>query len=454
MSDGGRLGPNYWKLWVGSVVSNFGDGISFVAYPWLASVVTRDPVLVALVGVATRLPWLVFTLPAGVITDRVDRRRLVAAMDLVRFVVTLGVAAAVLIESDALVPIDSDTATDPARLVSSPLLLAVLYLSGILLGCAEVLRDNGAQTLMPSVVEQSQLERANGRLWGAEMVMNQFLGPVAAGALLAVSFTLPFVVDSATFAVAAALTVSMTGRFTADRSGDGPADTERQRPGRWRREIAEGFGWLWHHPFLRHLAVSLGVLNMLGSMTVATQVLFAQEVLALGATGFAVLLWAGALGGIIGSVGAEAVSTRIGQGRSLFATIAAGVVTSAVIGLTSIPAVVFAMFVVFSFTAVLWNVITVSLRQTIIPDRLLGRVNSVYRLFGWGMMPIGAVAGGAVVTIAEAATGDRLLALRLPFLVAAAAHLLLLAYALPRLGQRHIDAALAGTGGEVTPPDS
>jgi len=77
------LGRNYWKLWTASVISNLGDGVAFIAYPWLASAVTRDPVQIALVAVATRVPWLVFTLPAGVITDRIDRRRLVAWMDVI-----------------------------------------------------------------------------------------------------------------------------------------------------------------------------------------------------------------------------------------------------------------------------------------------------------------------------------------------------------------------------------
>ncbi len=90
------LGLNYWKLWTASVVSNLGDGIAGVAYPWLASTVTRNPLHIAAVAVVTRLPWLLFSLPAGVITDRVDRRKLVAFMDVLRFAVTLGVAGIVL----------------------------------------------------------------------------------------------------------------------------------------------------------------------------------------------------------------------------------------------------------------------------------------------------------------------------------------------------------------------
>ena len=90
------LGRNYWKLWTASVVSNFGDGISTVAYPWLASAVTRDPVAIAGIAVAARLPWLVFSLPAGVLTDRADRRKLVAWMDVARFAITLAVALVVV----------------------------------------------------------------------------------------------------------------------------------------------------------------------------------------------------------------------------------------------------------------------------------------------------------------------------------------------------------------------
>ena len=91
-----RLDGRYYKLFSASVVSNLGDGVGIIAYPWLASAVTRDPLLVALVMVAQRLPWLVFTLPAGVITDRVDRRKAMVAMDMCRFVLTLAVAFAVL----------------------------------------------------------------------------------------------------------------------------------------------------------------------------------------------------------------------------------------------------------------------------------------------------------------------------------------------------------------------
>ena len=112
------LGPNYWRLWTASVVSNFGDGTSAVAYPWLATTLTRNPVLIAGVGVATSLPWLVFSLPAGVFVDRSDRRRLMAACNIVRCLLSAIVAVTVLLDV---------------------MTLPLLYATALLLGVAEVL---------------------------------------------------------------------------------------------------------------------------------------------------------------------------------------------------------------------------------------------------------------------------------------------------------------------------
>lgn len=434
-----RLGANYWRLWTASVVSNLGDGISGVAYPWLASAVTRNPVHIALIGVATRLPWLLFTLPAGVITDRVDRRRLVVSMDVLRTLVTIGVALVVLgYQGDLASPelIGSGQAQPPE---GAGLLLALLYISATLFGVAEVFRDNAAQTLMPAVVAKENLERANGRLWGAEMLMNSFVGPPLGGFLLAGAFALPFFVDAGTFAVAAAMAALLTGSFR-------PAVTETSgAPRSFTGELKEGFRWLWSHRLLRTLAIVLGLLNASGMAAFATIVLFSQEILNLDATGFGLMASAGAVGGVAGSFLAPRISQRLGSGPSLASTFVIGAVTSAVIGVTSFAPLVWAMFAFGSFSAVLWNVITVSLRQAIIPDRLLGRVNSVYRFFGWGMMPIGIFLGGLLVNVV-AGFSDRELGLRAPFFAAALLQLMLMFYALPRLTTAKIEAAKAEAG--------
>jgi MFS family permease len=429
------LGTNYWKLWSASVVSNFGDGVSTVAYPWLASAVTRDPIAIAGVAVATRLPWLVFSLPAGVITDRVDRRKLVAWMDVVRCLITLGVALVVLTGSaDLTAPADigDGLAEVPAN---ATLYLVVLYLAALAFGFAEVLRDNAAQTLMPSIVAPESLERANGRLWGAEMVMNSFAGPPLGGLLIAVAFALPFFVDAGTFAIAAALVFAIGGRFVA-----GEAD-ENSRPA-FRRQLSEGVQWLWRHRLLRSMGLILGVMNAMIAMALATYVLFVQEILGLQAARFGALLTAGALGGVIGSFTAAKISSRIGPGASLFTTLLVSAGTALATGLTSSALVVWVMFVLSSFVSVLWNVITVAFRQSIIPDRLLGRVNSVYRFFAWGMMPLGSLLGGIVVSATESLWG-RDLALRMPFLLSAGVWLILFFYALPVLNTPRLDQARA-----------
>lgn len=424
------LGANYWKLWVASVVSNLGDGVAVIAYPWLASAVTRNPLLIALVVVVERIPWLVFTLPAGVITDRVDRRKIMVSMDVARMAVTLFVGLVVAAEAAGLPA--PDEISGGITIDTNALLYTVLLVSAFLFGMAEVLRDNAAQTILPAIVDPGDLEKANGRLWGAEMVANSFAGPPIGSLLIGVLFALPFFFDAGTFAVAAGLVFLMSGDFRTSHSAEGKVA--------WRKEIGEGFRWLWSHAILRSLAIILGLLNGLGMVTMATFVLFAQEVLDVGAFAFAVLMTAGAFGGAIGSVLASGISQRLGSGTSLLAVLIAQVVTALVIGTAGWWPLVWVMFAVFSFSAVLWNVITVSLRQTIIPDELLGRVNSVYRFFGWGMMPIGLFIGGLIVSITEA-FASRELALRMPWLVVAAASVLLAMYAAPKLTTEKLEAA-------------
>ena len=431
-----RLGPNYWKLWTASVTSNFGDGVSTVAYPWLASAVTRNPIQIALIGVAARLPWLVFTLPAGVITDRVDRKRLIVAMDLLRFAITATVAAIVAtVGSDLTAPgsLASGSVAGPDHRAA---LLLTLYGSALAFGFAEVLRDNAAQTILPAVVDSDLLETANGRMWGAEMVMNSFIGPPLAGILIAVSFSLPFFVDAATFAAAAALVFLIAGEFKPKNDVDDVSEVASSFWG----DLKEGVRWLWNHPLFRPMAIALGVLNGTMMMTLATFVLFAQEILDLDATRFGLLTTGVAVGGVIGSFVAHRVAKALGQGGSLFASILVMAVSLVVSGLTSSFWVFWAMGMVSALAGTLWNVITVSLRQALIPDRILGRVNSVYRFIGWGIMPIGSALGGVVVAVIEPGWG-REWALRAPFLLAGVLTLVIFVYALPRLNSARIDEA-------------
>jgi MFS family permease len=208
-----------------------------------------------------------------------------------------------------------------------------------------------------------------------------------------------------------------------------------------RAELAEGLRWLWRHVLLRNLAVFLGLANALSTMAFATYVLFAQESLGLDASGFGIVLTGLAAGGVAGSLAAAWLSRWLGPGASLFLTLGGSALGYVLVAVTDQPWVVWLMMAATTFLAMVWNVITVSLRQTVIPDRLLGRVNSVYRFFGWGMMPLGGAAGGAVVWLAEALGGGRDSALRAPFWVAAAGYAVLFLAALPRLGTEKIEQA-------------
>jgi MFS family permease len=451
-----RLGPRYWRLWTASVISNLGDGVAMIAFPWLASAVTRNAFLIALIGVMQRIPWLVFTLPAGVLTDRLDRRKIMVWSDVARAVFT-GLIAAVVLANEAGLP-DPAALGSGATIDTNVAVYLVLLFAVLALGIAEVLRDNAAQTFLPAIVEPEQLEKANGHLWGAEAVANQFAGPPLGSLLLIVGFSVPFFFDAGTFAAAAGLVLLISGQFKAK-----GATATRPKRIDWKGEMKEGFFWLWRHPLLRPMAIVLGVMNGLSMAMFATFVLFAQEnldletglftgvlgsladALGFGSVGtfvFALLTMGGALGAVLGSLLAPRISKAIGSGPSLYLTMIGQIVVVLVIGVTTRWWIAFLAEAVFSITAILWNIITVSLRQTIIPDHLLGRVNSVYRFFGWGMMPIGAAVGGLVVTVAEQFT-DRGVALRVPFFVIAAASVLLLLYAAPRLTTEKMESARA-----------
>lgn len=452
-----KLGADYWRLWFASVTSNLGDGIAAIAYPWLASAVTRDPILIALIAVAQRLPWLVFTLPAGVITDRVDRRKLMVSMDVIRTFITLVVAGTVVGAINSL-PTPEQVAAGDIGGTNYGVYLVLLGAS-LAFGFAEVLRDNAAQTFLPSIVEPEGLEKANGNLWGAEMVANSFIGPPLGSLLLGIGFALPFFIDAGTFAVAAALVFVIAGDFKS-RKRTAAQQTNANGKVNWKAEIGEGFSWLWKHPVLRPMAIILGLLNGLAMMTFSTFILFAQENLDLSTglfTGalqpvadffgadstaafiFSLLMMAGAVGGVVGSVLAAKISQRLGSGTSLYVSIAVWTVTSLVIGTATRWWWVATWFALNTIFSILWNIITVSYRQTIIPDALLGRVNSVYRFFGWGMMPIGSLLGGVTVSLAGIWV-DRATALRFPYFVAVVVYVGIFFYALPRLSTEKMEA--------------
>ena len=427
-----KLGSSYWKLWTATAISNLGDGVSMVAYPWLASAVTRSPILIAAAGFASRLPWLIFTLHAGVLTDRFDRRKLIVAMDFMRGLLTVFVGLVVFFNKDSFPALDELTTITNLE-TNWPIYFTLLF-TAFLFGLAEVLRDNSAQTLMPSVVDKENLEKANGRMWSAESLTNSFIGPPLGSLLIGIAIFIPFFFDAVSFFFAVALIASLKGTFKP------VADDKPREKINFKAEIKEGYVWLWAHPLLRPMAIILGSMNGLGTMVGATFILFAQEVLETSVFTFALLGTAGAVGGTVGGLLAPKISAKLGSGRSLAMTLAAAPIGSLIIALTTTWQVVWVVVVFETFFAVLWNTITVSLRQSIIPTHLLGRVNSVYRFFAWGSIPIGMFVGGGLVS-ALTLVLSRENALRAPYLFGVVLGLLLWALAAPRLTTAKIEAA-------------
>ena len=427
-----KLGSSYWKLWTATAISNLGDGVSMVAYPWLASAVTRSPILIAAAGFASRLPWLIFTLHAGVLTDRFDRRKLIVAMDFMRGLLTVFVGVVVFFNKDSFPALDELTTI--TNLETNWPIYFTLLITAFLFGLAEVLRDNSAQTLMPSVVDKENLEKANGRMWSAESLTNSFIGPPLGSLLIGIAIFIPFFFDAVSFFFAVALIASLKGTFKP------VADDKPREKINFKAEIKEGYVWLWAHPLLRPMAIILGSMNGLGTMVGATFILFAQEVLETSVFTFALLGTAGAVGGTVGGLLAPKISSKLGSGRSLAMTLAAAPIGSLIIALTTTWQVVWVVVVFETFFAILWNTITVSLRQSIIPTHLLGRVNSVYRFFAWGSIPIGMFVGGGLVS-ALTLVLSRENALRAPYLFGVVLGLLLWALAAPRLTTAKIEAA-------------
>src|SRR6476661_7210243 len=226
-----RLGANYVRLWAASTVSNLGDGVTLAALPLLAASLTRSPTSVAAVSFAGTLPWLFFALIGGALADRLDRRLTMAVVDGFRMLAIGSLAVLVL--------------TDTVNLL-------LIGLVAFALGTAETVFDNAAQAVLPNVVARDALEVANGRLYAAEVVTNEFVGPPL-GALL----------------VAAVVVLGMRGSFRPVRE----LAAGGTRPS-IRADIAEGLRWLSRHRLLRTLALALGVLNLLSAAVLAILVLY------------------------------------------------------------------------------------------------------------------------------------------------------------------------------------
>jgi MFS family permease len=380
-----RLSRDYWRLWWANAISSTGDGAFVAALPLLAVTITRDPRLVSVVTAATFLPWMLISLPAGAVVDRYDRATLMWRAQAVQAAVVTIIAVLVVAHQAS---------------------IEVLAAGGLLLGSAEVIFSNAAQSVLPALVPPELLPKANGSQQVSLTVGESFLGPPVGSLLFAAAAVLPFGLDAASFAGSAALLARLprTGH-AAENAENG----ENAKHPPIRAQIAEGLHWLARHRLLRVVAVLLGIYNFANQMGQAVLVLLATQTLHVSARGYGLLLAASAVGSVVGGLVNPILTRRMGMLPSLVLPALVDAAAFVGIGLAPGPIVVAALLAVQGFSVTMWNVVTISLRQRVVPGHLLGRVNSVYRMLGWGLMPLGALAGGFVAHAAG---------LRAPYIVA------------------------------------
>ena len=398
--------PNrYWRQWVASAISNLGDGINFVAMPLLALSLTDDERLLSLTVFATFVPWLLLALPVGVVVDRVERKQLLIAANLIR--VGLFLTIATLATADRL---------------GIWALVALL----VAVGSCEVLFDSTAQAWLPMLVEPEQLPRANGFLFAAEIVAGSVAGLAIGAVLFDVSIGLPFTTNAVSFMIAAAIILTIRPIRSA------PTTEVSAFDGRLR----SGFTWLVGHRFLKTLAAMFFVTNLGLMFGQGIFVKYAVDELGIDGIEFGLLLAITAMGAASGGLFGPRVIGRLGLRASIVVPYVVFGVAQVVIGIAEQVWMVAVAGFLLGAAITVWNVVTVTIRQRVIPADRFGRVNAVYRWLGAAASATGVAAGGFVAY----STG-----LRMPFLVGGAITLLAaVVFARPVLDGLSDEPSLAG----------
>ena len=357
----------YWKLFSSSTISNLGDGMVVAAGPLLALSLTDDPRLIATVTFAAMLPWLILSLPAGVYLDRHDRQKIMFRANLLR-----GVVFALIALSSTL------------DILNIYLLIAASAVAGV----CELFFDMSSQAILPAIVDQESLEIANSRLYISQIISNGFVGLPFGAWIFVFAIGAPFAVNALALIIAALLIRSIKVRLVSE------IVTKPQES--FSNELKQGLRWLWKHDLLRTLAIMLGVANMCGMFAQAVFVKFARDELGLGARGFGILLAAISIGSILGGLIGDAVSKRLGATTAIILAYVIFGMSDVIPGIFPEIWAVALSGVVMAIAGTTWNVITVSMRQRLIPPELFGRVNSVYRFIGTGSTAFGALVGGQI----------------------------------------------------------
>jgi MFS family permease len=347
------------------------QGMATAATPLLAATLTDDPLLISVVAACAWLPWLLVGLPLGAMVDRLPARPVMVGTDLVR--AALVGAFAVVVAADA---------------ANVWMLALVVFLVGVG-GC---LFDPAAQATIPYIVgrDRDALTRANGTIWSLDTFARSLAGPPLGAAAFVAAAELPFAAQAGLLAASGLLLIGVPSRPAGHVGGARPA---------LRHDVAEGLRFLVATPGLRYLALAMGSFNFAFQVANSTLVLVVSQRLGLGARGFGILLAVMAVGGIVSGKFVAPIGNRLGALQVYtWAFLLQGIGWVLVV-VTQSPVIASVGMAVVGFCSTAVSAVGGAARQTLTPDRLMGRVTSSTRLVGIGAAAVGAVVGGLLASV-------------------------------------------------------
>ncbi len=364
-----KLGSRFWTLWSAATATNLGDGLGLVAFPLLAINLTDDARLVALVSVARFLPFVVLGLPAGVLLDRSDRRRLAVLAQILRAASILGLSIVIM--------------TDRAG-------MGLLLFSAAMVGVGEVLTDGGLPAIVRTLVRSDQLELANSRLATTQIVTNNFIGPPLGALLFQLDPSVPFLITVVMFVVGAGLLQRLPGTFSPQSAPDSNG------PEPFLKAVTVGLKYVWAHPVLRPLALTVALFSFVGEAGNSIFVLVATERFGLSEVEFGALISVDAIAAVIMSLFVARLVIRTSHAFSMRLSIITYAIAALFFGFsTALAGAIFASLMI-GISDPSWNVVSGTIRQRLVPDEVFGRMMTAYLFIAWGLQPIGALMGGFV----------------------------------------------------------
>ncbi len=362
-----RLGRSFRWLLGSSWISNIGDGIILAAAPLLVASETREPLLVASAWTLQFLPTVLFSLFAGVVADRVDRRRLIVLANIAR-VAVLGVLVATIVTGE----VD----------------IVVVLASVFVLGIAETFADTTTATILPMLVAKRDLGLANARVIAGMVTLNQLVGPPVGALLFGLGRSFPFVTQMVCVVVSILLVLRIQlPEHRLEKTGD---------PRSIRKDMREGLAWVWHHAAVRTLVLTIVTFNVTFGAAWSVLVLYSLERLDMGEIGFGLLTSALAAGGIVGTVTYGWLERNVSLGNIMRGGLIIETLTHLALALNSVPWVAMAIMFVFGGHAFIWGTTSVTVRQRAVPTRFQGRVQGVYMIGVTGGIVLGSVCGGLI----------------------------------------------------------